>query len=283
MNPGTARTILLTAMVGLSCAAGCVAPEKLREAENANRVLEEQNRKLATQNEALRAELGQQGARIDDLQAEISRISRINQNLNTSVIKLTRNRDELRKAYEDLLTSQQPPAINITILPPELDKALKQFSAEYPDMIEYEPGRGMIKFKSDLTFDKGSAKPGPEARDALQKFARILESPEASQFMVVIAGHTDNIPIKKPSTRKEHPNNWYLSAHRAISVQYFLTEIADFNAKRVAVMGFGKYHPVQPNKPNQGGNPANRRVEVWLVPPGQFLTETAADISGSDK
>jgi flagellar motor protein MotB len=37
-------------------------------------------------------------------------------------------------------------------------------------------------------------------------------------------------------------------------------------------MGFGEYHPVAPNKPGKKGNQANRRVEIWIVPPGSFLT-----------
>ena len=37
-------------------------------------------------------------------------------------------------------------------------------------------------------------------------------------FDLVVAGHTDDVPIKKAATKAKHPTNWHLSVHRAISV-----------------------------------------------------------------
>lgn len=283
MNPGSARTYLLTALVGLLCAAGCVPNSKLREAENANRILEQQNRTLESRTEEIRAQLTQARAEIDDLQIDLDRRRSLNINYKSSLDLMESERDRLKELYEAAITDNRPPPINITVLPAKLDQALKQFAGEYPDMIEYVAGRGMIKFKSDLTFAKGSAETGTEAREALLKFAEILQGQEAQQFMVVIAGHTDNIPIKRETTKRHHPNNWFLSVHRALSVQHFLTRVGRFSPERIAVMGFGEHHPVVPNKPNEGGNPANRRVEIWIVPPGQFLTESAVAGDGPRK
>ena len=36
--------------------------------------------------------------------------------------------------------------------------------------------------------------------------------------------------------------------------------------QRLSVMGFGQWRPVEPNQPGQRGNPANRRVEIYIVP-----------------
>ncbi len=282
MNPRSAP-LLLTTLVGLLCAAGCVPNNKLREAENANRLLEEQNRNLASRTEALRAELTQTRSEVDDCQMELDRSRKLMQSYQSSIRLLEEERDKLQEILTREIAANKPSPINITVLPPKLDQALKQFAAQYPDMIEYVAGRGMVKFKSDLTFDKGSAQTGREAREALQMFAEILKSSEAQDFVVVIAGHTDNIPIRKPATKRAHPNNWFLSVHRALSVQDFLTVVGRLDPQRIAVMGFGEHHPVAPNKPNEGGNPANRRVEIWLVPPGQFLTEGAADLNQSSK
>ncbi len=46
--------------------------------------------------------------------------------------------------------------------------------------------------------------------------------------------------------------------------------------ERIAAMGFGEHHPVAPNKPNKKGNRLNRRVEIWIVPSGKFLTGMSA-------
>ena len=37
---------------------------------------------------------------------------------------------------------------------------------------------------------------------------------------------------------------------------------------RVSVRGFGEYRPVIANKVGKKGNPANRRVEIFIVPSG---------------
>jgi chemotaxis protein MotB len=185
---------------------------------------------------------------------------------------------ELSKRAEGAVQGVQPPTLGpIRILPEKLDTALKQFASENPDLVVYFPKRGMLKFKADLTFDKGSDLVSREAEQALGTFAQIVTSDLGEQFNVYIAGHTDDLPIVKRETRDLHPDNWYLSVHRAVAVQEILTE-AGVDPERIGAMGFGQYHPVAPNKPGNKGNPLNRRVEIWLVPPDRYLT-TEADLA----
>ncbi len=149
-------------------------------------------------------------------------------------------------------------------LPPEMNIMLQEF-AQSSDMIDFDESTGMLKFKSDLLFSPGSDQVNPSAAESLKTLATIMTSAETKQFDVVVVGHTDDVPIKKPSTLKEHPTNWHLSVHRAISVQKLLTQNG-IAPERLAVKGYGEYRPVEPNKPNKGGNPANRRVEVFIIP-----------------
>ena len=137
--------------------------------------------------------------------------------------------------------------------------------------MEYLPKYGMIKLKADLTFDKGSAKVKPEAVEALKKLAKIVNSDAAKHFGVYVAGHTDDIPLVKPETIRAHGSNWGLSLHRAGAVVKVLA-MAGVSQRRLCAMGFSKYHPIAPNKPGHKGNPLNRRVEIWIVPPDRFLT-----------
>jgi len=72
-------------------------------------------------------------------------------------------------------------------------------------------------------------------------------------------------------------NRRYLSVHRAVAIKKVM-EKAGLAAARIGVMGFGEYHPIAPNKSSGGknrGNQANRRVEIWIVPPNRFLTSPA--------
>ena len=42
-------------------------------------------------------------------------------------------------------------------LPADLTNALQDFAAANPDIIEFDAARGVVKFKSDVTFASGSA------------------------------------------------------------------------------------------------------------------------------
>jgi len=173
--------------------------------------------------------------------------------------------ETLYAEYDALLRDREKP------LPEEVNLELQQLAESHPDLIAFSPQHGMVKLAADLTFPKGSREVNPEGVQALQRLARIVNSPNASGFHIYVAGHTDDIPIVREETKRRHPNNWYLSAHRAVEVEKVLTD-AGMDPHRIAVMGFGEYHPIAANAPNHGGNAANRRVELWLVPPGQFLT-----------
>ena len=124
-----------------------------------------------------------------------------------------------------------------------------------------------MKFKSDLLFEKGSDTVAASAVEAVKSLCGILNTEEGKKFDVLIAGHTDDIPILKSATLAKHPTNWHLSAHRAISVLKVM-ESSNVGSKRLSARGFGEYRPVAENKPGKQGNPQNRRVEIYIVAEG---------------
>jgi chemotaxis protein MotB len=151
-------------------------------------------------------------------------------------------------------------------LPVELSTLLEDF-AKTSSMVSYDSERGIVKFKSDLLFEKGSDQVASTAVSAVQSLCGILNTEEGKNFDVLIAGHTDNIPIQKPATRDKHPTNWHLSVHRAISVLNVMRSNS-IDPERMSVRGFGEYRPVAPNAPNNGGNELNRRVEIYIIAKG---------------
>ena len=153
-------------------------------------------------------------------------------------------------------------------LPPILNTALSDWARQVgPDVVEYDEKTGIVRFKSDLLFEKGSDTVALDIQPKIESLAQILNSPAAQDFDVLIVGHTDDIPIKKPDTLIKHPSNWHLSAHRAISVERILAA-AGMMENRLSVMGMGQFRPIAPNAPGQKGNPSNRRVEIYIVPAG---------------
>lgn len=175
--------------------------------------------------------------------------------------------EDLAKKKELIASMQQRLLLGGAALPVELSTMLEDFAKQQPDMITYDSSRGVVKFKSDLLFDKGSDNVAASAIEAIKSLCGIMNSQEGKKFDVIIAGHTDDIPILKPETRAKHPTNWHLSSHRAIAVLNVM-ENNNIEPKRMSVRGFSEFRPIAENKPNKAGNPQNRRVEIYIVAQG---------------
>ncbi|HUS46990.1 MAG TPA: OmpA family protein [Phycisphaerae bacterium] len=269
------RTLLAIALGVTIFAGGCVSKPVYDEALAANRRMKEQLERTRADLKAadldknsLDGNLKTARDALNDKEKDIRLLTAHNASL---ADKCTKFEEEIEKLRQQ--TPQVGP-ISIVPLPEEIDKALQEFAKANPDLVEYQAEHGMIKLKADLTFAKGSDDVQQSAQQALAKFAEILNSQQAKKFSVFIAGHTDDIPIVKEETLKRHPNNWYLSVHRAVAVLEALTKTG-IASERICAMGFGEYHPLEPNKANNQGNKANRRVELWIVPEGRFVTTKA--------
>jgi chemotaxis protein MotB len=244
---------------------GCVSQGKYDELKFAQRNCEAERERLTAElagaQNTIRT-MDQEIKRLKDLLAEREAfINALKDRLEKAGIAI----DKLTNVYDKLANQRIPTGGLLQApLPPALNQALIDFAKKYPNMIEYDPARGVLKFKSDLLFDLGSAKVKEEAVAPLQEFAKILGIPEAANFDAVVVGHTDNIPIGKPGTRQAHPTNWHLSVHRSISVMEVLRD-AGVNSERIGVMGYGEYRPVAQNTSAEN-RAKNRRVEIYIVP-----------------
>ncbi len=167
---------------------------------------------------------------------------------------------------EALIKSMQEQLMGVTALPVELSTALEDFAAGN-DMVEYDSERGLVKFKSDLLFERGSDTVTTTAAEAVRTLCSILNTDTAKEFDIIVAGHTDDMRIARPATRAAHPSNRHLSSHRAIAVVRILDDCG-LEGKRMSTRGFGEFRPVAPNAPGNKGNPKNRRVEIYIVPSG---------------
>lgn len=113
-----------------------------------------------------------------------------------------------------------------------------------------------ITIQSPILFDSGSSTLRPDALPVLDELTKILKE---NQNVVVVEGHTDNIPIHTPS----FDSNWELSTARAISVTKYLFQRGNLPAERFSVAGYGEYHPIMTNDTPEGRQ-KNRRVEILL-------------------
>jgi len=183
------------------------------------------------------------------------------------IAALTGQLSDIRAKYEDEL-NKSPQVVMMgggSALPAPLTNELNQFAADNPDLVDFDARRGIVKFKSDVTFPPGSTKVSDRAKEVLQRFASILNSGVAANYELMVAGHTDNTPITRPATlRQGNFDNWYLSAHRAISVAAEL--VANGVRKtRLGVAGYADQRPIASNA-TEAGKAQNRRVEVLILP-----------------
>ncbi|HQL73524.1 MAG: Motility protein B [Planctomycetes bacterium ADurb.Bin126] len=261
-------------LASLLATGGCVPKSELDKALALNKAAQTELEKTQA---ALRELRAQNQTLLDQVAAYQQQLAAKDQQL----ANLEAAYAALKKSFDELAAKSKAPPQIIEVpgvaLPAELDELLQQLARDNPNLLEYDRRLGMVKFKSDLTFAPGSDNVTGPAQGALEKFAQIMNSPAATKFNVYVAGHTDDIPIGKPETRMRHPNNWYLSVHRAVAVLKVLKQ-AGVSDPRMAAMGFGEWHPIAPNAPGNKGNALNRRVEIWVVPPDRFLTPAVSSV-----
>lgn len=88
---------------------------------------------------------------------------------------------------------------------------------------------------------------------------------------VVIAGHTDDVPISTARFR----SNWELSAARAVTMFHRLQQYSDVDPSRFTVEGHADTDPLVPNT-SPANRARNRRVEVIVVEGNAVTTEASA-------
>ena len=240
---------------------GCVAQDKYNAQKLALDAANERLARADANERAARAEADAYRRQYEAVMANAGNQSGMVANLTSQNAELQRQLDELNRQYADAVNRAAP----VTVLAPELNEALNQFALQNPDLVDFDSTRGIVKFKSDVTFPVGSADITERARTPINKFAQILNSQAARGYELMVAGHTDSQPVSNPETkRRGHLDNWYLSSHRAISVSSAL-QSQGVQAQRIGVVGYADQRPVASNA-SDAGRQQNRRVEVLILP-----------------
>lgn len=254
-------TLLTLSLTGLF-AVGCVPMEKYTAKNLEARQSEEAANTARAEAAAARGELAQAKQQLETYGNSEGGMQGVVKNLNDRLAASQAENADLNRRYTELMNTagkMAPP------LSPALTSELSAFAQQNPDLVEFDAARGTVKFKSDVTFATGDAEVTPAARTAIARFAQILNSQAASSYELLVAGHTDNVAVRNPTTiSKGHKNNWYLSAHRAISVADAL--MGDRVApQRLGVLGYADQRPTASNG-TDAGRAQNRRVEVMILP-----------------
>ncbi|HAH43679.1 OmpA family protein [Gimesia sp.] len=262
--PILVRVCLLTAVSLFTISqSGCQrGPNaQLRQSMYRSQQLYDQNSELAMQRDqfqqsanALQHERDQLAMRAQSLESNLSIANKRLDNLNSE-------RSEMQQRYVSLMKKAkgQPSPLD-----GEATRRFQELADKYPDF-EFDPHTGVSKFHSDILFSSGSDNLKPAAQEILNQFAAIMNDGNAKRLNVLVVGHTDDKPISKASTQRQHRTNWHLSTNRANSVVLTLSKFG-VKQERMGSAGYSMFQPVVPNQ-NDSARQKNRRVEIFVLAP----------------
>lgn len=148
----------------------------------------------------------------------------------------------------------------------ELQEALKDQIDQGLISLERDETKILIRIQEKGSFGSGSARLDPGFEPILDRISSVLATKPGQ---VLVAGHTDNVPIRTGRFR----SNWELSAARAVTVLHSLLRNKQLDEERVVVQGFADTKPMVANDSAEG-RAQNRRVELALIR-GQDIEQQA--------
>ncbi len=182
----------------------------------------------------------------------------------TSVTTIEEKIEELLKLDKDLLphveVAKEPSYEKTRADAQKLMDALEPEIKEGLVSIETESNKILLRIKEKGSFPSGSSTMKGGFMPVIEKLKESLRTIEGQ---ILVAGHTDNVPIKTSRFR----SNWELSSSRSVTVVHELLNESKLNPRRFAVEGHGSAHPIVPNN-NPENRALNRRVELTIVQSG---------------
>jgi chemotaxis protein MotB len=123
--------------------------------------------------------------------------------------------------------------------------------------VESEGEKVVIRIRENGSFPSASDRLESGFQPVVAKLAEVVRRVEGD---IVVAGHTDSLPIRNARFR----SNWELSSARAVTVLHSLLTASGARADRFEVEGHAATQPIDSND-TADGRARNRRVEIILV------------------
>ena len=118
----------------------------------------------------------------------------------------------------------------------------------------------IIRVREKGSFPSGSADVIKPFENIVDKISEVFRSFDG---VIIVSGHTDNIPIRT----KRYRSNWELSSSRAVSVIEELVKTSALREKKFKIAAYAATHPIDSNDTSIG-RAKNRRVEIMMEYPG---------------
>ena len=208
---------------------------------------------------------------LEKMRSELSQTQEILQNASEAARKIAAERHTLEKEKESLRAKLTEIEAELQRIREQSQRSIAAIQERFKDTVGAvldEAGRLTLDVKGKILFETGSAILSTEGKELLDAIAEeVLLNADYSAYAIRIEGHTDNAPIGGDPLR-----NWNLSTERAIAAVKYLQEHANVSAERLAATGYAFYQPIDTAETPEAKS-KNRRIEIILVPPQDFLAE----------
>ena len=215
---------------------------------------------------------------LKETRSELSQTQEILQNASEAARKIAAERNALQQDKNALEREKESLRAKLTEIESELQRirvqsqrsivAIQEKFKDTVGAVLDDAGRLRLDVKGKILFETGSAILSTEGKALLDAIAEeVLLNTNYADYAVRVEGHTDNTPIGGSELR-----NWNLSTERAIAAVKYLQEHAKVNAQRLAATGYAFYQPID-TADTAEAKAKNRRIEIILVPPQDFLSE----------
>ena len=215
---------------------------------------------------------------LEETRSELSQTQEILQNASEAARKIAAERNALQQDKSALEREKESLRAKLTEIESELQRirvqsqrsivAIQEKFKDTVGAVLDDAGRLRLDVKGKILFETGSAILSTEGKALLDAIAEeVLLNTNYADYAVRVEGHTDNTPIGGSELR-----NWNLSTERAIAAVKYLQVHAKVNAQRLAATGYAFYQPID-TADTAEAKAKNRRIEIILVPPQDFLSE----------
>lgn len=137
----------------------------------------------------------------------------------------------------------------------QLTKTVAEFGFDKAVNIKVAQGYAQLEIQDNVLFKSSEADLTASGGALLKRLIPLLKQ---SIGLILIEGHTDNIPIKTA----QFPSNWELGASRATSVLHFLV-LQQLDSNRLRAITYADTMPIADNSTPEGRE-KNRRVNILI-------------------
>lgn len=231
-----------------------------------------------TEKANLETELTQTQTTLEKTRLALSQTQEILQNASEAARKIAAERNMLQQDKQALEKEKESLRAKLNEIESELQRirvqsqrsitAIQERFKDTVGAVLDDAGQLKLDVKGKILFETGSAilsTAGKTLLDAITE--EVLLNTDYANYAVRIEGHTDDAPIGGSEIR-----NWDLSTERAIAAVKYLQVHAGVDAQRLAATGYAFYQPID-TADTPEAKAKNRRIEIILVPPQDFLSE----------